>query len=186
MGMGAPPDSSSTTMTSAQEDDESLSPRYCVPLGSLTAPVEVGEIGSTRAGSSAFFAWPPLGPLLFKNEGSDARDHCANERTFLSYLRLSLYMAVVSIAITLSFHVKHRPTPFELRMAKPLGAVFWGLSVVMLLPGLGNYIRTVNQYSRRVAIVQTGWKTQLSLGCWRAASWARVLYCLLRLRVTRR
>ena len=83
---------------------------------------------------------------------------------FLSYLRLSMYMAVVSIAITLSFHLKHRPTPFELRMAKPLGAVFWGLSVVMLLLGLGNYIRTVNQYSRRVAIVQTGWKTQLSLG----------------------
>jgi hypothetical protein len=94
-------------------------------------------------------------------------------------------MAIVSIAITLSFHVKHQPTSFELRMAKPLGAVFWGMSVVMLLLGLGNYIReflslfnelecvlvadgygtgTVNQYSRKVAIVQTGWKTQLSLG----------------------
>lgn len=60
---------------------------------------------------------------------------------FLSYLRLSIYMAVVSIAITLSFHVKHQPTNFELRMAKPLGAVFWALSVVMLLLGFGNYIR---------------------------------------------
>lgn len=60
---------------------------------------------------------------------------------FLSYLRLSIYMAIVSIAITLSFHVKHQPSNFELRMAKPLGAVFWALSVVMLLLGLGNYIR---------------------------------------------
>lgn len=49
-------------------------------------------------------------------------------------------MAVVSIAITLSFHVKNQPTDFELRMAKPMGAVFWALSVLMLVLGLGNYI----------------------------------------------
>ncbi|KAL6862674.1 hypothetical protein ACO1O0_002911 [Amphichorda felina] len=61
----------------------------------------------------------------------------------------------------MSFHVKHRPTDFELRMARPLGGIFWALSVMMLLLGLGNYIRTVNQYSRKVAIVQTGLKTQL-------------------------
>lgn len=36
---------------------------------------------SGRAGTSAFFAWPLLGPLLFENETSDARDHCANERS---------------------------------------------------------------------------------------------------------
>ena len=49
-------------------------------------------------------------------------------------------MAIVSIAITMSFHVKHQPTDFELRMAKPLGGIFWALSVMMLLLGLGNYI----------------------------------------------
>lgn len=94
-------------------------------------------------------------------------------------------MAVVSIAITLSFHVKHQPSAYELRIAKPLGALFWALSVLMLGLGLGNYISTatapsrftspcvsqtdgvpgtVNQYSRRTAIVQTGWKTQVILG----------------------
>ena len=26
--------------------------------------------------------------------------------------------------------------------------------------GLGNYVKTVNKYSRRAAVVQTGWKTQ--------------------------
>lgn len=36
---------------------------------------------STNAGSSAFFLWPLFGPLLFENESSDARDHCANERS---------------------------------------------------------------------------------------------------------
>lgn len=94
--------------------------------------------------SASFFAWPFLGPLLFENQTSDARDHCANERTFLSYLRLSVYMAVVAVAIVLSFHLKSRPSPAELRMAKPLGLVFWGLSVACLLVGLGNYIRELS------------------------------------------
>ena len=29
-----------------------------------------------------FWSWP-MGPLLFQNESSDARDHCANERSKL-------------------------------------------------------------------------------------------------------
>ncbi|PHH87258.1 hypothetical protein CDD83_9124 [Cordyceps sp. RAO-2017] len=113
--------------------------------------------------ASTFGAAPLLGPLLFDNETSDARDHCANERTFLSYLRLAVYMAVLSVAMTLSFNLRHAPSHLERRMARPLGLVFWALSVVMLLVGLGNYITTVNKYGRRAAIVQTGWRTQLVL-----------------------
>lgn len=79
---------------------------------------------------------------------------------FLSYLRLSIYMAVVSIAIVISFHLKSEPSRLELRMAKPLGVIFWLLSLSCLALGFGNYIKTVNKYSRRAAIVQTGWKTQ--------------------------
>ena len=110
---------------------------------------------------SNIFCIPPLiAPLLFDNTDSDARDHCANERTFLSYLRLSLYMSIVAVAIVISFHLKSKPTPLELRMAKPLGIIFWVLSVACLCLGTGNYVKTVNKYSRRAAIVQTGWKTQ--------------------------
>ncbi|KAI5920183.1 hypothetical protein F4810DRAFT_683703 [Camillea tinctor] len=126
----------------------------------LRRPVEVGDFGSGFTGKNTFWTWPFLGPLLFENESSDARDHCANERTFLSYLRLSVYMAVVAIAIVLSFHLKDRPSPLELRMAIPLGIIFWLLSVACLVVGLGNYIKTVNKYSRKAAIVQTGWRTQ--------------------------
>ena len=74
-------------------------------------------------------------------------------------------MTVVSIAIMISFHLKSAPTPLELRMAQPLGIIFWLLSLSCLALGFGNYIKTVNKYSRRTAIVQTGWKT-LSV-CWR-------------------
>ncbi|KAH6668552.1 hypothetical protein F5X68DRAFT_265298 [Plectosphaerella plurivora] len=150
-------------MSNIEIDDEDLTANAtcCVPLnpGAVRKPVDVNML---RHGSSAFWAYP-LGPLLFQNETSDARDHCANERTFLSYLRLSVYMAVVSVAIVLSFHLKNEPSDFELRMAKPLGIVFWILAVSCLFLGVGNYIKTVEKYSRKAAIVQTGWKTQMLL-----------------------
>ncbi|KAK8868617.1 hypothetical protein PGQ11_007195 [Apiospora arundinis] len=107
-----------------------------------------------------FWSWPFLGPLLLENESSDARDHCANERTFLSYLRLSIYMAIVSVAIVVSFHLRSQPSALELRIAKPLGIIFWILAFACLLVGFGNYTKTVNKYANRTAIVQTGWITQ--------------------------
>ncbi|KXJ92172.1 hypothetical protein Micbo1qcDRAFT_175157 [Microdochium bolleyi] len=110
--------------------------------------------------NNTFWTTPLLGPLLFENSSSDARDHAANERTFLAYLRLSIYMAVVAVAITLSFHLKSKPTDVELRMARPLGLIFWLLAVACLALGFGNYMNTVNKYARRAAIVQTGWRTQ--------------------------
>ncbi|KAL7274091.1 hypothetical protein RUND412_003012 [Rhizina undulata] len=85
---------------------------------------------------------PFISSLIFVNEASDARDHCANERTFLSWLRLSVYMTVVSVAIVLSFHLKSEPTSAERRMAYPLGIVFWFLSLLCLFAGLANYLRT--------------------------------------------
>ncbi|KAH6607519.1 hypothetical protein Trco_003832 [Trichoderma cornu-damae] len=141
-------------------DEETLTTRRCAPFLSLTEPIRVGEIGHVK-----HLLWPFPSPLLFANESSDARDHCANERTkiyaaFLSYLRLSIYMAIVSVAITVSFHIKGTPSDLERRVAKPLGAIFWVLSVATLALGAGNYIRTVNLYGRKAAIVQSGWKTQ--------------------------
>lgn len=46
-------------------------------------------------------------------------------------------------------------------MALPLGLVFWVLSLGCLVNGLANYVRTVWKYSRRAALVQSGWKTQM-------------------------
>ncbi|KAG5980876.1 hypothetical protein E4U55_003545 [Claviceps digitariae] len=164
MSRNAPPSSAPPLTTSLSPscigtDDQALGPDSAVGVS------EAERMGPpTCAGSFLTWPWPPLGPLLFDNETSDARDHCANERTFLSHLRLAIFMAVLSIAISLSFHLNHQPTDLERRMAKPLGAIFWALSVLMLALGLANYIQTVNKYGRRLAIVQTGWRTQLSLG----------------------
>jgi len=122
-------------------------------------PQQTDTFNSTQNG--VFFSTPFMAPLLFPNVSSDARDHCANERTFLSYLRLSIYMSVVSLAIMLSFHVRSQPSELELKMAKPLGIVFWILGVVCLAAGGGNYVKTIEKYGKRRAIVQTGWKTQI-------------------------
>lgn len=104
---------------------------------------------------------PLLGALVFNNTSSDARDHCANERTFLSWLRMSMYLSLVAVAIMISFHFRAQPTALERRMALPLSVVFWVLSLVCLVNGCANYVLTVTKYSRRAALVQSGWKTQL-------------------------
>ncbi|CAK7224403.1 hypothetical protein SBRCBS47491_005539 [Sporothrix bragantina] len=145
----------------ARDDRSTCGDFCCGSLSAMTKPVEVGELGSYGyAGEAAFWIWPLFGPLLFENTSSDVRDGLANERTFLSYLRLSMTMAVVAVAIVLSFHLKSQPSPLELRMARPLGIIFWLLSILTLFVGVANYIKTVNKYSRRQAIVQSGWKTQ--------------------------
>ena len=46
-------------------------------------------------------------------------------------------------------------------MALPLGIVFWVLSMFCMLSGFATYVRTLTKYSRRRALVQSGWKTQL-------------------------
>ena len=101
-----------------------------------------------------------------------------------------MFLAVLSVAIMLSFHLNDQPTELERRMAKPLGAVFWAMAVMMLFLGLANYIsmfgggafymccetlmslETVNKYSRKAAIVQSGWRTQTvcCIASWRGCS----------------
>ena len=80
---------------------------------------------------------------------------------FLSWLRLAIYMAVVSVAIVMSFHLRAQPSQIERRLSLPFGIIFWMLSLACLGSGLANYLRTVQRYSRREALVQLGWKTEM-------------------------
>lgn len=105
-----------------------------------------------------FLHLPIFAPLLFNNKppSSNARDHCANERTFLSLLRLSVYLAVVSLAILTSYHLKHQPSELERKISIPLGVIFFVLSLASLAAGWMNYVRTVVRYAKKAAIVQRG------------------------------
>ncbi|MCJ1313357.1 hypothetical protein MMC25_007035 [Agyrium rufum] len=103
----------------------------------------------------------PSHPLLLNNIASTTRDHLANERTFLSWLRLSIYLSVVSIAILLSFHLRNAPTPLEKKIALPLGLTFWVLAIACLGSGVMNYVQTARGYAGRRALVQSGVWTQI-------------------------
>ncbi|KAL4988060.1 hypothetical protein BDW68DRAFT_100271 [Aspergillus falconensis] len=152
-----------TTPTSSGPDpDTALTrPRYNPIINPANAkPVLVEE--HLESDTHIFLTRPYLGALLFENAASDARDHCANERTFLSWLRLSIYLGIVSVALIISFNFKAQPTPLERRMALPMGIIFWVLSLMSLGNGLANYVRTVKKYSRKAALVQSGWKTQMT------------------------
>lgn len=70
-------------------------------------------------------------------------------------------MAIVSVAVVMSFHLKSQPTSVERRIAVPFGILFWLLSIACLASGFANYIKTVTKYSRRQALVQSGWRTQV-------------------------
>lgn len=72
-----------------------------------------------------------------------------------------MYLAIVSLAIIISFHFRQQPSSLERRMALPLGIIFWLLSLTCLANGFATYARTVMKYSRKAALVQSGWKTQV-------------------------
>ena len=76
-------------------------------------------------------------------------------------MRLAVYMAVVSCAIVVSFHLRSKPSPLERRVSLPLGIVFWFLSLCCLSMGVVNYVRTVRHYAKRTALVQAGWVTHV-------------------------
>jgi uncharacterized membrane protein YidH (DUF202 family) len=148
-------------LASMDGSDEALLERPFKPVYAFwrSKPILINQ--NNGYDRTVFVERPLLGTLLFENAASDARDHAANERTFLSWLRLAVYMAIVSVAIVVTFHLKSKPSDLERRTALPFGLIFWLLSVACLISGLANYIKTITRYSRREALVQAGWKTQV-------------------------
>ncbi|TIA57954.1 hypothetical protein D6C83_03707 [Aureobasidium pullulans] len=120
--------------------EERIEPYETVPCIPHAKPVLVNH--RPTYDRHVFIERPLLGALLFDNVDSDARDHCANERSrsmslarmmitksflihdcslaFLSWLRLAIYMAVVSVAILISwiYSVDVNPSSILLSVAK--------------------------------------------------------------------
>jgi pyruvate/2-oxoacid:ferredoxin oxidoreductase beta subunit len=71
-----------------------------------------------------------------------------------------VYLSIVSVAIVVSFHLKSQPGRLEQRISLPVGLIFWVLSLACLGCGCAIYVKTVTKYSKRQALVQSGWKTQ--------------------------
>ncbi|KAI8356763.1 hypothetical protein EDC96DRAFT_597228 [Choanephora cucurbitarum] len=82
-----------------------------------------------------FFATHSLS-ITLENKGNTARDHLANERTYLAWFRTSLTLVTLGIGIV---QVYHTPTASHKKLGKALGLVFMMASILFLYFGNVRY-----------------------------------------------
>jgi uncharacterized membrane protein YidH (DUF202 family) len=87
--------------------------------------------------------------LTLENKGSIARDHLANERTYLAWLRSSLSLITVGVAITQLFRLQSNmssgPTQELVKVSnlgRPLGGSFIALGILFLWLGTSRYFHS--------------------------------------------
>ncbi|KAM9890296.1 hypothetical protein OXX69_012611 [Metschnikowia pulcherrima] len=90
------------------------------------------------AKSAGFFR--QYASLSLENSGAVARDHMANERTFLAWLRTSLSLVTIGIGIVQLLKLKNESEDLS-RYAKPLGASFVFIGIMTLVMGTLRYFR---------------------------------------------
>ncbi|KAG0182506.1 hypothetical protein DFQ29_003732 [Apophysomyces sp. BC1021] len=87
--------------------------------------------------------------ILLENKAAVARDHLANERTFLAWLRTSLSLITVGVAITQLYHLTPATGDGRSRAAgRALGATFVVFSMLFL------YFANVRYFHSQVALTK--------------------------------
>lgn len=95
----------------------------------------------------------------------DCRDHLANERTFLGYLRTSLALSMIGVLIAQLYRLQHSPTPSQIfgyfLLSKPLACIFQGAALYMACVGACRFFR--QQSAMALGKVHAGgWELALS------------------------
>jgi uncharacterized membrane protein YidH (DUF202 family) len=106
----------------------------------------------TKQESRLFFSWPVFSPIIFDNTVSEARDLCASERNFLSWLKLSLALALAGGVLFVDLRIPSdggMPTIISNQSwSQTLGIVLFVLALLSLFANLANYIHAVAGYAK--------------------------------------
>ncbi|KAI6857008.1 hypothetical protein KC338_g8237 [Hortaea werneckii] len=98
---------------------------------------------------------------------ADCRDHLANERTFLGYLRTSLALSMVGVAIAQLYRLQHSPSPNLVYgyyvLGKPIACIFHASALGVILVGAVRFFR--QQSAMSVGKVHSrGWEVLVVFG----------------------
>ncbi|ORX58930.1 hypothetical protein DM01DRAFT_1283107 [Hesseltinella vesiculosa] len=83
--------------------------------------------------------------LYLENKGSVARDHLANERTYLAWLRTSLALISVGVALTQLFRLENEESPHQIQKANAgrlIGLLFVVLGILFVFFASVRYFHT--------------------------------------------
>ncbi|GAA5976767.1 hypothetical protein JCM10908_005625 [Rhodotorula pacifica] len=113
-----------------------------------------GEQGSIRRRGTVSKL---LGSPTILNEGSTARDYLARERNFLSWLKLTVSLAVISAALLVRFQFGGVVMPdWEQHAQEPLGILFFVASIGSLISSSITFYRAQSDYALHKAFVYAG------------------------------
>jgi putative membrane protein len=96
-----------------------------------------GMSSSQKAGTLAKYSKALFDSTVYPNEGTTARDHLANERTFLAWLRTGLTVSALGVALA-RFSIQLVNNPI---FSKVLGAFMVVLGMWLILVGLVRYVQ---------------------------------------------
>ncbi|KAI7167469.1 hypothetical protein KC316_g11932 [Hortaea werneckii] len=75
----------------------------------------------------------------------DCRDHLANERTYLGYLRTSLALSMIGVIISQLYRLQHSPSPDPVYgyyvLGKPIASIFHASGLGVVLVGAVRFFR---------------------------------------------
>ncbi|RCH87850.1 hypothetical protein CU097_009835 [Rhizopus azygosporus] len=103
--------------------------------------------------------------ILTSNDVSMARDMLANERNWLTWLRLSCTLIILGFTVLLRLRL---PDPSEEAInnhpTRPIGYVFIAVGLGCLFVGVGKYFKNQRLLIKQATFVQAGWGSFVMVG----------------------